>query len=101
AGEELPSIPFDKSKPVYEKGEKHAEVCPRPDPSCAKGYDEPKKPAGFHRACNENWWVSADYTLSWFRPWRVNGPPVTTGPAADNRPGALGQPGTGTLLGDH
>jgi hypothetical protein len=49
----------------------------------------------------DRFWASANYTLSWIRSERLATPLVTTGSAADLHPGALDQPGTVVLLGDH
>ena len=45
------------------------------------------------------WWVEADYLLWWIRPGPLPTPLVTTGNPKDPLPGALGQPGTRSLLG--
>jgi hypothetical protein len=54
----------------------------------------------FHRASHEKFWGSVDYTMSWFRPMRVNGPLATIGSPADPRPAVLGQPGTVAVFGN-
>jgi hypothetical protein len=46
------------------------------------------------------WWGSAGYTMNWLRPDRLPAPLVTIGRATDIPPGALGQPGTGVIIGD-
>jgi hypothetical protein len=56
-----------------------------------KKSDEP-----VHHDC---FWVSGSYEASWFKPWRLTTPLVTTGSTTDAHPGALGQPGTASLLG--
>ena len=46
-------------------------------------------------------WISANYTLSFFRTGVQPGPLVTTGSAADAVPGALGSPNTTVLFGNN
>lgn len=46
------------------------------------------------RLCTENWWVEADYMLTWLKKGYINAPLITSGSAADASPGVIGQPGT-------
>jgi Putative beta barrel porin-7 (BBP7) len=52
-------------------------------------------------SCQPRFWVNADYLLWWVKSGPVNTPLVTTGSQSDLPPGALGQPGTQVLFGDH
>jgi hypothetical protein len=53
----------------------------------------------FHRPCKESFWISAGYTMSWFKAEHPAGPLATTGAVTDTVPGAIGQPGTASLFG--
>src|SRR5205814_810605 len=46
-------------------------------------------------------WVDAEYLLWWTKGAPLSTPLVTTGSLTDIPPGALGQPGTRVLFGDH
>ncbi len=56
---------------------------------------------GSAAADNGRWWFSADYLLWWIKAAPTGGPLVTQGSASDTIPGALGQPGTTVLYGNH
>ena len=72
------------------------------------GEEAPAKRLAVEPAHHDRFWVSADYDLSYVKPWRLSTPLVTTGsptaPPGTNpttyHAGGLGQPSTTTLFGD-
>ncbi|OAI54605.1 hypothetical protein AYO44_03425 [Planctomycetaceae bacterium SCGC AG-212-F19] len=46
-------------------------------------------------------WVAGDYMLRWLKPVCLTVPVVTIGNPANAIPGAIGQPGTGVVVGEH
>ena len=53
------------------------------------------------KLCTENFWIEGDYLLAWMRNGDIDSPLITTGSAADAVPGAIGQPNTTVVFGDH
>lgn len=46
-------------------------------------------------------WLAGDYMLRWLKPVCLTRPVLTVGNPADQVPGAIGQPGTKLIIGDH
>lgn len=60
----------------------------------------PAPPVRFCREHCDKFWVGGGYQMGWLKPQKAPGPLITTGSFfTDTNPGALGQPGTGIVLG--
>jgi len=88
-----PSVPFDPSVGLGHLPEPEGEPV-------TKHHDWSWLwPGNWKRPIDNKIYASADGSLAWFRPEHLTAPLLTVGATVDQHPGALGQPGTGVLVG--
>ncbi len=73
-------------------------ACPAPEVEAPAPPPAPPQPPAPYV---EHFYGSASYLALFIRPERITTPLLTTGSTSDPHPGALGQPGTSILFGDH